>query len=219
MHHTSCNPRHIGQIVIAEPRVVKIKVGWVAVISFGMGDLALEVSIQQYYSDTMGPIDVLGPVGSLGELIYATAKLAGQLRRLARRVRTAEKDIRQFASELSMFSFASDRACAYILEHYSSKTKLVTLSIVEEEEFLRDAEESAKYIMDNVEKIKPRMRSMKSSSTIDLSLISKIKWAKRKSEVRDLTFNMGALKTTLTLLMITVVYEVQRQQNEAPEAL
>lgn len=181
--------------------------------------MALEVSIQQYYTGAMDPLGVLGPAGSLGELICATVKLAGQLRHLAKRVRTAEKDIRQFASELSMFSFASDRACDCILQHYSTRNKLLTLSIVEEEEFLRDAEESAKYIMDNVEKIKPRMRSMRSSSTIDLSLISKIKWAQRKSEVRDLTLKMSALKTTLTLLMITVIYEVQIQQNEAPETL
>lgn len=166
----------------------------------------------------MSLINVLGAGGSLGNLISATGKLARQLYRLAQRVRTAREDIQQFARTLTMFSSATGQACACLLQHYSSETELLSLSKVNEKHFLRDAEESAKYIMDNVKKIKPRMKSME-SSIVDLSVISKFKWAKRKSEVRDLSSKMRALESSLTLLMITVVYEVQIQQKAAPEAL
>ncbi|KFZ03838.1 hypothetical protein V502_10620 [Pseudogymnoascus sp. VKM F-4520 (FW-2644)] len=57
------------------------------------------------------------------------------------------------------------------------------------------------------------------SPGIEFGLISKIKWYQRKSEVRDLTLEMGALQNSLALLLATVTYEIQIRQGAGPEAL
>ncbi|OBT66177.1 hypothetical protein VE03_05091 [Pseudogymnoascus sp. 23342-1-I1] len=166
----------------------------------------------------MGVVSVLGPTGSLVSLINATGMLSKELYCLARGVRAARKDIRKFARKLSMFSWSSNEACSCLLRHYSNETGLDTLSNAKKKRFLKRAEESAKEILKDVESISPRILSMEPSG-IELGLISKIKWYRRKSEVRDLDFEMNALQTSLALLMSTVTYEVQIRNKADPEAL
>ncbi|OBT78911.1 hypothetical protein VF21_02770 [Pseudogymnoascus sp. 05NY08] len=166
----------------------------------------------------MGVVSVLGPAGSLVSLINATGALSKELYCLARGVRAARKDIRKFARKLSMFSWSSNEACACLLRHYSDETGLDTLSNAKKRRFLKRAEESAKEILKDVKNISPRILAMEPSG-IELTLISKIKWYQRKSEVRDLTFEMGALQTSLALLMTTVTYEVQIRNGADPKTL
>lgn len=174
--------------------------------------------MQLYYTSTMGVISVLGPAGSLVTLINATSVLSNQLYDLARAVRAARKDIRRFARNLNMFSWSSNEACACLLRHYSNEERLDTLSNAKKKRFLRRAEESAREILEDVENICPRILEMEPSG-IEIRLISKFKWYQRKSEVRDLTLEMGALQTSLALLMSTVTYEVQIRNKADPETL
>lgn len=166
----------------------------------------------------MSVVSVLGPAGSLVSLINATGTLSRELYCLARGVRAARKDIRKFARKLSMFSWSSNEACACLLRHYSNEAGLDTFSNAKKKRFLRHAKESAKEILKDVENISPRILAMEPSG-IELTLISKIKWYQRKSEVRDLTFEMSALQTSLALLMTTVTYEVQIRNGADPETL
>lgn len=183
-----------------------------------MGGWELETPTQQYYTDIMGHISVLGPAGSLGDLISATGTLAKNLYCLARGVRAARKEIRRFADTLSFFSWSSNEACECLLRHYSNETGLDTLSNARKKHFLKRAKASAKGILNDVENIAPRILSMESPG-IEFGLISKIKWYQRKSEVRDLTLEMGALQNSLALLLATVTYEIQIRQGAGPEAL
>lgn len=166
----------------------------------------------------MDVVSVLGPTGSLGSLISATGMLSKELYYLARGVKAAKKDIRKFARKLSMFSWSSNEARSCLLRHYSSGTDLETLSNAKKKRFLSRAEESANEILKDVENISPRILEM-DTSRIELTLVSKFRWYRRKSEVRDLTFEMGALQTSLALLMTTVNYEVQIRNKADPEAL
>ncbi|KFY07971.1 hypothetical protein V492_06654 [Pseudogymnoascus sp. VKM F-4246] len=166
----------------------------------------------------MSLVSVLGAGGSLGSLISATGILSKELYKLARGVRAAKKDIRKFARKLAMFSWSSNEACACLLRHYSNESGLDTLANAKKKRFLKRAEESAEEILKDVEKISPRLLSMEPAG-IELTLISKIRWHKRKSAVRDLNFEMGALQTSLTLLVSTVTYEVQIRDNADPEVL
>lgn len=173
----------------------------------------------RYHLDSMDPLSVLGAAGSLVALVEISGKLGKGLFRLARGVKAAETNILRFARKVSMFSTTSNVARTCLLDHYSrSGTELRTFANIEKTQFMKDAGASAEDILNDVKRIAPRMWSMRSSG-VEFSLVSKIKWHQRKSEVHDLKLEMTAFETTLTLLMTTVVYEVQLQQNADPMTL
>lgn len=157
----------------------------------------------------MDPLSALGAVGSLLAIIEASGKLARRLYRVARGLKAAKKDIKRFASEVSIFSQVLYSVFNCLRDHYTRSEKLKIINNLQRKNLIDMIAKQATLTIGEVEDIFPQMKSLESF----IKFWEKIKWLHRKPDVAELRLQMNSLAAAVNMLMSCINYEDKRLQG------
>jgi len=156
---------------------------------------------------------IVGLVASLVALEAAAEsawKISKKMIRLARKLRAAKKEIKEFASEIKTFSLVIGAARFTLHCHCNgNSSRSDVLTHIGNEQIFELLVEQFDLIMDNIEGLWPRLESLESN----LSFITRLKWLTRQKYVEALTPKMNSVKTSLELVVSLVAYDELMQQR------
>ena len=135
-------------------------------------------------------------------------KMAKSIRRLSRDLGAARKNIRNFSREIEAFSSIIG-AAHYSLETHSRKpqSQSKVLVFIQERKLLDQLVDQSNHVINHIEEIWPRIKSLKSS----VSFITRLKWILRRTDMIALGPKMESVKTSLNLVITLVTFETLMQ--------
>ena len=121
-------------------------------------------------------------------------KMAKSMRRLSRDLGAARKDIRNFSRDIEAFSSIIG-AAHYSLETHSRgpQSQSKVLVFIYERKLLDQLVDQSDRVIDHIEEIRPRIKSLKSS----ISFVTRLKWILRRTDMIALGPKMESVKTSL----------------------
>lgn len=134
----------------------------------------------------------------------AAVETSRSLRKLSRDIKFADKDIRMLDVAIRAFrneiGFVHDR----LIPQLSKPNRLSIFDYLERRKVFDDLLTQSKLAQEYIERLRPKINSLKSS----IGMMTKLKWAFfKKQDIRDIGPQMETLKSSLTLIMMTVVME------------
>jgi hypothetical protein len=136
-------------------------------------------------------------------------RLAKSMKRLARDLGAARKDIRLFARDIDAFSSLIGAAHYTLQTHAKPESSSKVLVFIHERKLLGQLVEQSDRVIDHIEELRPDIKSLKSS----ISFITRIRWIMRREDVNALRPKMESVKTSLNLVISMVMYEALMQSS------
>jgi hypothetical protein len=162
----------------------------------------------------MEVIGLAASIVAIGQAADIALNMSKSMRRLARRVRAAQDDIRQFSEDIEIFSSVIGAAHFSLYRHCDTKKTLSpVLRYMEHSKVLDRLVEQSDGLIDHIGELKPRIRSLESR----IPLKTKFKWLFRRAEVEALGPKMESVKASLNLIMTIVTLEVVAQEHSSKE--
>lgn len=145
---------------------------------------------------------------AIGGAANTALKMAKSMRRLARDLGAARKDIKKFSRDIEAFSSIIG-AAHYSLEMHSreSQSQSKVLVFIHERKLLDQLVDQSDRVIDHIEEIRPRIKSLKSR----ISFVTRLKWILRRTDVIALGPKMESVKTSLNLVITLVTLETLMQ--------
>jgi hypothetical protein len=162
----------------------------------------------------MEVIGLAASIVAIGQAAQIALNMSRSMRRLARSIRAAQDDIRQFAEDIYIFSSVIGAAQFSLYSHCDTeKTLTPVLRYIEHSKVLDRLVEQSDGVIDHIREIKPRIRSLESR----IPLKAKFKWLFRRTEVEALRPKMESVKASLNLIITIVTLEVVAQKHSSKE--
>jgi hypothetical protein len=162
----------------------------------------------------MEVIGLAASIVAIGQAAQIALNMSRSMRRLARRIRAAQDDIRQFAEDIDIFSSVIGAAHFSLYSHCDTeKTLTPVLRYIEHSKVLDRLVEQSDGVIDHIRELKPRIRSLESR----IPLKTKFKWLFRRTEVEALRPKMESVKASLNLIITIVTLEVVAQKHSSKE--
>jgi hypothetical protein len=163
----------------------------------------------------MDPATVIGLIGSLLAIIHASTKLASWIREVSRGLKAAKKQIRRLVREMTAFSGILSVVRACIRDRHLRSEELRIFGARKTKKLMSLITRQAKETIADVDGICPQMEKLESWT----KFLEKLKWLRKKEEVKALGWQMHSLTATLNVLMSCVNYEERRLRGEDPTEL
>jgi hypothetical protein len=162
----------------------------------------------------MEAIALAASIVAIGQAAEIAFNMSRSMRRLARRVRAAQDDIRTFARDIEIFSSVIGAAHFSLYSHCEpEKTLSPVLRYIDHSKVLDRLVEQSDGVIDHIGELKPRIQSLKSR----IPLKTKFKWLFRRTEVEALGPKMESVKASLNLIITIVTLEVVAQKDSSKE--
>jgi hypothetical protein len=162
----------------------------------------------------MEAIGLAASIVAIGQAAEIALNMSRSMRRLARRIRAAQDDIRRFAKDIEIFSSVIGAAHFSLYSHCDTeKTLSPVLQYIEHSKVLDQLVEQSDGVIDHIGELKPRIRTLESR----IPLKTKFKWVFRRAEVEALGPKMESVKTSLNLIITIVTLEIVAQKDSSKE--
>lgn len=158
----------------------------------------------------MDPLTIFGGISAIGGIAFATSQMAIKLHRIARNVGSVRDEVKTFATSADSFStvisMAHDTLRRYCSE--GSNTPEMLRYMYDQEVISRIVADS-RHLSRRIKEVKPQMNALKSR----FDWMCRIKWVLQKKDVQALRLEMESVKTSLTLVFMTLKLDESIKRN------
>lgn len=159
--------------------------------------------------------EILGLIGSgvaILQVAEAATKLSKSLFHLARRIKSASEEIKDFAMQTQLFAGVIGAAHASLQQHNRSQgSESPVLRYIDNAGVLGKLVAASDRVTEHTKSLMPRLRALRSR----LDLLTRIKWVMQREAVEAMGPKMESVKTSLILIITVISLEKGNQQERS----